>query len=305
MSQIASGEWDWLFGQGQTDGGIIDLLLGEGASDQGAARNIVDILGPIGEFIANRRAVDQARASQEAANRANEERYQQVLGLLGQAQDLTAGQFNQTGEVLRGLREGATNQLNETGQVVARGRDIVRSGFDRARNEVNTLGMSAARDIRDRGTRAAAETTSSLQSRGIGNTSVLDSARRAVHGDTERNLGDLNERMAGLRAGIQERGTLAEAGANRDLASFMLNRTGIETGLGSELARFMERRTQAETGLLERRGGAIERRSDLSNNLAIADLLARAQGSSRSGGGGGGLGGILGAVGSIAGSLFG
>ena len=193
---------------------------------------------------------------------ANETRYANMLALaqLGQAQ--AAGQLNETGALLQQRRQTASDQLNQTGEQYAGVLRGVGKGYDAARNEIESAGRTGRQDLMDRERQALGATESSLASRGLGGTTVLDNARRGVRSDTNRSLGALNESLAGLRGGLAERRTGAEAQAGTNLANFMQQRTGFESGLTGDLAQFMGNRAQFENSLLNNRIGIMERRVD-------------------------------------------
>lgn len=156
---------------------------------------------------------------------ANESRYQQMLGLNRLREDLAA------------------KQLNETGNVLANRAGAVMGDFQTARNEIEGAGASARRDILGNQTKQLAANTASARSRGLGNSTVLDSMRRGTVMDTGRNLASLGENLAQQRSGLAERQAAARASTLGDLGDFMTRRTGIETGLMGDRIGLMERRT--------------------------------------------------------------
>lgn len=97
------------------------------------------------------RLIQDTIAAQQRANQANEQRFQQLLGL--------SDQFGQTGR----------------------------------------------QDAQSAAIRQQAQAQQSLISRGLGNTTILDAANRGVQSDFQRQLLDVNERVAQQRAGIIER----------------------------------------------------------------------------------------------------
>lgn len=276
MSTFAPGEWDWLndlrlAGLANVEGGYSFV---PGTSDTldwlnflgpGAASAIGGLIGgPAGAalgggfaselfgFLSQQRAQDKARDAQRAANQANEARFLEMLRLNTQAQNLAQQQFNQTGQFL----------FDRIGRAMA---------------DLAGAGQQAMRDISARETAQMGAATQDLQRRGLGNTTLLNSARRAIAADANRARAGVTEGVAGLRANIR-------GGMERDLADFM------------------QRRTQGEVGLLQDRSGLIERRQDVSDLTRLLPLLAQPK---KSGDSGGGLfGKILGGVGKILGGIF-
>lgn len=179
----------------------------------------------------------------EADQTADDQRYQDILGIYRGAADLAHNQFNQQGDYLHSTI-----------------------------GEVNQLGNAGRQRILDREQRQLAGVGSSLRSRGLGNTTVLDNARRGVGADTNRALTENDEMVGSMRVGARNR-----------------------------LSDFMAGRTQAETGLQLAQAEPRQRRSDIYHALQMARIAAAAQGR----GGNSALGAILPIAGGILGGIFG
>jgi hypothetical protein len=182
----APGEWDWLSGVGQA------LQSNEG--------------GQIFNSILSYQRAREVRKAQDEANRANEARYQEALGLNAQQGQLLQTQFGQIGQQLSKQRAGALGA-------------------------VGSQGAGAARDIRAAGTAQQGAATIDAQRRGLGGTSVLQGMRRAIAGDTNANLAGLSERMASARAGVE---------LDNSLANFMMQRAQGESGVLGDRIKLIE-----------------------------------------------------------------
>lgn len=148
------------------------------------------------------------QAKEKAAKSANEAN----LGRLGRAQGLHREQ--------RYIMEG---RLEKAGSIIAGRTAEVREGFKQARSDIEGVGNEARQRTLDREEGAMASADQSLQRRGLYNSTVSDNAARGIRYDTNRALAEIDERIALLRSGVTERGTLAIAGALRDEAAFQQN----------------------------------------------------------------------------------
>lgn len=262
-----SGDWGWLataLGSAGNPGGFVP---GDTTLDWlNLALGGDPVAGPILGLLSQEKAQKSAKKAQAQANAANEARYQQILALNTQAQGL------------------AQSQLNETGQLYANRAQDVQQGYGQALNELNAGSAGAQQSIYNNQQRGLGSITSNLTNRGLGNTTAIGNAQRGIYSDTSQQLGTLADQMAQARAGVQERGTNAYAGARGDLGNFMQNRTGFETGL------------------LGQRANAIQNKTDYFNALPLYQALAAGRtggGSSNSSGGGGILGGIIKGIGGL------
>lgn len=244
---------------------------------------------------------DPAREGAAADANADDIRYDTVLGMHRDARNLAQGQFNETGQLMQALRGNLSGQLNQAGQEFANAHGDIDRGYTQAQAEIQGQGQTARRDILDRERRSLGATANQMRGAGLGNTTIVQNAGRAIRGDTNRDLGALYEGMAGLRAGVAERGGQARAGARTNLANFSANRASQEYGAGQDLTNFMRDRTGQETGLLLRGTEPIQRRSDLYHALQMARIAAAGNG----GGGGGSAAGILGGLGDLLGGIGG
>lgn len=157
----------------------------------------------------------------------NEARYREMLALSGSQED-----------TIKGAISGAEGALSGTFG------DVMRM-YDQARTEVNTQGLTAQRQIGENQRSLTASTVQGLRSRGLGNSSILDSARRSIAGDTANQLSSLSERLASLRSGI----TIGQAGARQQLGQAQTNLKlqggSLLSGVYGDRAGMIERRTDA------------------------------------------------------------
>jgi hypothetical protein len=248
-----------------------------GAPDHSYGNDTLDFAGlifggqnPILNYFVNKHNRDAATRAKDAANAANEARYQQMLGINAYSQDL------------------AHNQLNKTGQVYANRVKDLGTGYDRAGAELTNAGNAQRQSLLDRETGTQGSILQSLQSRGLGGTTLLPGAQRAVVSDTNRSLNDLSSQVGNARSSLQVGRANAIAGAQGDLGRFMTGRTGFETGL------------------LKERSDIIGSKQDQLNSQILAQLLA-AKGSAAQGGnlvtGGDLFSGASGIVGGIFGGI--
>lgn len=107
----------------------------------------------------------------------------------------------------RQLLEGQGELLGHQRSSIRATREAYQSSLDytkgrvgRVMGELEGVGDSARRDILDREKTAMGSTTSGLNARGLGNTTIVDSARRGIRTGTDRSLNSLAEGLGSLRA---------------------------------------------------------------------------------------------------------
>jgi len=112
-----------------------------------------------------------------------------------------------------------------------RGPDIVGEGYERARKQAHRTGQSYKRGATDRAKRLTGSIESDAITRGIGSTNVVANLRRGVASDTERRIQEIDDRLAQVLSGIEERATGAQYRAISDLSQFFFNRSQAESQL--------------------------------------------------------------------------
>ncbi len=95
-------------------------------------------------------------------------------------------------------------------------------GYDKAMMETSNIGEASRQRLTERGQAAEGQMMQSLAGRGIINTSIADSARRGIRDDVSRSMFDLDERLAGLRSGLQVGRGSARAGGLSNIATHQL-----------------------------------------------------------------------------------
>ena len=239
--------------EGAGNGGFV-----EGQSDALDWANLiggnVPILGDILGLVSRQSLAANQRKQADEANKANDLRYAQRLGLNTQQQNLANDQLNTTGQFLY-------DRLRRAGDA-----------YGDAEKAITGVGDSATRGILDNQTAQLGAATQAARGRGFYNGSPLDDAQRGVISDTNRNLAGLNESIGQLRS------------------NFAARKADTVSGLEGDLANFMTGRTRFQTGLLGDRSNVINDRTDTANFTAMLPYLAQAKGGSS--GGGGTLGGI-------------
>ena len=112
--------------------------------------------------------IDQFLQARTEANQANEQRYQELLQSIGQLEQQTQGLYGDARETVAGLGDAERNRIQREQQ------------------------------------RQLAQTEQDLISRGLGNTTIRQTARRGVQSDAERAQAELTERLAQQRAGLMQ-----------------------------------------------------------------------------------------------------
>ncbi len=85
------------------------------------------------------------------------------------------------------------------------GENELRTGYREAREEVGMLGASSRQGIFERGQQGVAAAKQGAISRGLSGTRRSQIDQRQASRDTERRSAELDERLAGIRAGLRER----------------------------------------------------------------------------------------------------
>lgn len=96
--------------------------------------------------------------------------------------------------------------------------------YDQAEGLMAGMGGTANRRIEENRVRSLAESEQDLVSRGLGNTTIRNSARRGVNADAENARADVAERIAGARAGLLTQRAGAEMDQGRLMADSILSR---------------------------------------------------------------------------------
>lgn len=196
---------------------------------------------------------DERKKAIKSANRANAGRRAKAEGIHREQRNVLEGRLERAGEILTG----------RTAEV--------REGFKQARSDIEGVGNEARTRTLDREQAALAGADESLQRRGLYNSTVADNAARGVRYDTNRALADIDERIAMLRSGVTERGTLAIAGALGDEAAFQQN-------AASAINQVLQQHVNTLTGITDRadpQAGqfAAQAGQQIGSGLSTAGLL--------------------------------
>lgn len=128
----------------------------------------------------------QLQGETDSANAANQERYEKLLAsVAGTQADVTGG--------------GGT--------------------FDQMEGLMADMGREGTARIQDNRTQQLASSEQDLMSRGLGNTTIRETAKRGINTDIERQQQALNENVALMKSGVKGQ----KAGAQIDLGRLMSN----------------------------------------------------------------------------------
>lgn len=159
----------------------------------------------------------------EAANAQNEYQWRVNKDIFKYLQGLEAPQ-----------EEGFAEQRDVYQQLL----DTLSGGTQAAQAQVANVGSASARRIMDREQQARGSSQQNLANYGLSGTTFRDASERGVRYGTEQSLGDLSEGLAGLHAGITQRGAEAQAGGLAGLSGLLGQQTGARTNLGLNLASY-------------------------------------------------------------------
>lgn len=171
------------------------------------------------------------------ANKANEKRYQQALGIWNQL----GGQHN----ILMNRAEGA----------LGRQLDAIRSGFQGARSSLAGQGQATKSDILAREKQNLASTQQSLVSRGLYGSTTLDAANAGIYSDTNREMSAVDQAIAQMMAQLQVGQAGAEAQAHGGMAAFQQSRySTLADLLGGKIGTIEGRQDVAAPSILSQLG---------------------------------------------------
>lgn len=260
--------------------------------------------------------------AQEKANLANEERYTEGKDILqgsiadteklyGGAQDEIRGSGSASIEELLGGVDKARDLYGQAGtdlgkmdkstEIMQGAKDETSGLYGQAAGQLDLVGGGARRDISAQANRQQAQGMQDLVSRGLGNSTILNSMSRGVASDRRRAMMDAEEADAARRAGLMERQAGAMQGANTSIANAMSNAGQAQAGLNERQAGTELNASAGVAGSLERTGtniagvmqnqatagaqgnqaltGFIEGRTDAGPNLGFyGDLIQGLQG---------------------------
>lgn len=235
-----------------------------------------NVAGPAAQGVLGFQGINANQSSIEAANRANQQRYGQILDITGQTRKY-AGQFNQdriTGPGGFREQEASINAL-----------------YGQAQDTARSQGRQASRDVRDTERQFRAGEQANLTSAGFAQGGVASGLRGQSLAREHRALNDVQESVAGIQTGL------------------ITQQAAAQQGMQNALLAFQQQRLAQEASLALQQAGFIERRSDQATTAALGPLFAAAFGGQigtpGGSGGGDGLSGALGPIGTLAGALIG
>lgn len=155
----------------------------------------------------------------------------------------------------------------------------IQQGYGNAQAQLSRGADISRRDIGDMMRVNQGAATQSLMNRGLGNTTVLDNAQRAVSADAGRRLSEVNATLAGQMSGLQQARASSMAGAQGALANFYQQRAAAREGLGLKAGSALSYK-KPKSGLLGGLGGLV--------GTVLGGPLGGAVGGMFGGGGGGG-----------------
>ncbi len=145
---------------------------------------------------------------QDKANEANEQRYQDILEQLGITQGQVGGTYDEVFELL------------------------------------GTMGDAERQRIGSQASRAGAQSTQSLISRGLGSTTIQDSMQRRIDEEENRSNLALEEAISGQKAGA----LMGRAGSEERMGSLIASMMEMRTDQGPDLSMLMQLMGQSGAG---------------------------------------------------------
>lgn len=243
-------------------------------------------------------AIGEAKQAMADANASNEKRYKQALSI-----------NHQQGEDINTTFAGVGTRLDEnTAANQAAGESIRaanKAGYDAAEGQLTGYGDAAKAEALRSGASRSAVAGASARSRGLFNSTVLDSLQRREREQTDRNVNQIGESVAGLKSGLAERRGSASTNVEQYLQQLgstdRTNRAQLDmTGLNARNARLSER-NQIIIGRQDNAPNPADIASLIANR-EVGQASARAQGNASSNAL---LGSIFGSLASVGGSLGG
>lgn len=197
--------------------------------------------------------LEQFETARIQGNAANEQRYNQLLSGYNQRTDNILG----TTRDADGNITGGLPTMNALAQAYGGDLDAVTSGFGQREADVmanfNQYGGQARQDIANRHTQQNANLLQSMQKRGLGNTTMLDSASQGLGSQQTQDLArfdqDLSRQRADLLGSLRGATLGAQSQAAQGKAAFGQQQLGTAAALTAEPLGVTERRTDTVPSL--------------------------------------------------------
>lgn len=220
--------------------------------------------------------IQQAMDDVRSSNAANEQRYQRLWRI-------NQRRYNELDDTFSGIRDQISADNSATDAELGRIEEGVRArrgeiaqGYDQARSEIEQVGQGALQDIGRREGENLASDEQDAVGRGIYSTTVLDALKQRTRESAGRERRDVNESIAGLRGGLQERRTGALADADAALTGTQAARAQSNQAGRLRYADVLQSRQSALDQVLGDRAGFVERRLDQGPSITdIANIVAQ------------------------------
>lgn len=108
----------------------------------------------------------------------------------------------------------------------------IKSGYGNALANTGLQANNAKRSVLDRESQQMGGLAQSLASRGLGNTTLLDNAKRGISSSTNRELSNIDSMLAQIQSQLQIGQAGAEANVYGSLSNLFQNQSSAMTGLG-------------------------------------------------------------------------
>lgn len=205
-----------------------------------------------------------------ASQIANQGRFQAALGLNTLQGQQAQSQLNETGAFMASNRNARFGELTAADAGYSQGMGEVMKSYDTARNELDMAGQGAITGLLARERQQVAGAQQGLQSRGLGNTTIVDNARRGISADTGTAIAGVQEQVGGMRSQVAQNRAGAQQsmyGTQADMRQkAVMQRNMIDSGMSD----FMKSRTQYENGILGDRINLIQSMNDQAKGNAPA-----------------------------------
>lgn len=128
--------------------------------------------------------------------------------------------------ILQNVQDDISRTYSRAGSLAREKGEAGIQGAREARRSVDQTGRSSRRDILETGAQSGAAASQDMSRRGLGNTTAMQGAQRAVASDTSRNLSALDSALAGLYADLDLAEGQAEQMMYGDLANLAVQEQG-------------------------------------------------------------------------------
>lgn len=158
-----------------------------------------------------------------------------IAGMLGKQKDPGKAQLAQILAQYRLMQGQQRSIFASAQQQQQKGLRAVEGGYKNALATIGNTGYQAKQNVLGREQQNLGSMRAGLESSGLQDTTLGANLSRAVYRDTNRDLSQIDEMLAGMRSSLEAQRGMAQAGQYGALAGLLQGQSGQQTALGQSL----------------------------------------------------------------------